>query len=85
MISPFCFPVTAATFNFACVIFGTVTVFAILTWYFTPADQWLSREQLELAMCTAEGSVEMPVNLADLADWAPMSTLRSHKVTCSYD
>jgi translation initiation factor 5B len=56
MISPFYFPVTAATFNFACVIFGAVTVFAILTWYFTPADQWLRQEQIERAMHTADRS-----------------------------
>jgi translation initiation factor 5B len=56
MISPFYFPVTAGTFNFACVIFGAVTTFAILTWYFTPADKWLRQEQIERAMRTAEGS-----------------------------
>jgi hypothetical protein len=56
MISPFYFPVTAATFNFACVVFGAVTIFAILSWYFTPTDQWLRQEQIERAMRTAEGS-----------------------------
>ncbi|KAI0002877.1 hypothetical protein BJV74DRAFT_813839 [Russula compacta] len=55
MISPFYFPVTASTFNFASVIFGSVTIFAILTWYYTPADQWLRQEQIERAMRTADG------------------------------
>lgn len=55
MISPFYFPVTASTFNFASVIFGSVTIFAFLTWYFTPADQWLRQEQIERAMRTADG------------------------------
>lgn len=25
---------------------GAVTIFAILTWYFTPEDKWLKREQI---------------------------------------
>ncbi|KAJ8085847.1 hypothetical protein PM082_004666 [Marasmius tenuissimus] len=44
MISPFFFPVTAEVFNFACVIFGSVTLFGIASWYFTPEDKWLRRE-----------------------------------------
>ena len=55
MISPFYFPVTADTFNFASVILGAVTIFAVLTWYFTPADKWLRQEQIENAMRAAEG------------------------------
>ncbi|KAF8347950.1 amino acid/polyamine transporter I [Amanita rubescens] len=50
MMSPFTFPVTAATFNFACVIFGAVTIFAVLTWYFTPEDQWLPRDRIVQAL-----------------------------------
>nr|GAT54735.1 gamma-aminobutyric acid transporter [Mycena chlorophos] len=44
MISPFYFPVTGETFNFAVVIFGSVTIFGILSWYFVPQDKWLRRE-----------------------------------------
>ncbi|KAG5352000.1 hypothetical protein C0989_004247 [Termitomyces sp. Mn162] len=44
MISPFFFPVTAETFNFACVIFGAVTIFGIISWWLTPEDKWLRRE-----------------------------------------
>ncbi|KAF9449567.1 hypothetical protein P691DRAFT_774614 [Macrolepiota fuliginosa MF-IS2] len=44
MLSPFFFPVDAENFNFACVIFGTVTIFGILCWYFTPPEKWLRRE-----------------------------------------
>jgi len=55
MISPFYFPVSAATFNFACVIFGSVTIFAILSWYFIPPNKWLRQQQVERAMRTAEG------------------------------
>ncbi|KAF8803929.1 hypothetical protein BYT27DRAFT_7259912 [Phlegmacium glaucopus] len=50
MLSPFFFPVTAATFNFACVIFGAITVFGVLSWYFTPAEKWLRREQVLQAL-----------------------------------
>jgi len=28
----------------ACVIFGSVTLFGILSWYLTPPEQWLRRE-----------------------------------------
>jgi len=45
-ISPFFFPVTSETFNFACVIFGSVTIFGIVSWYFTPEDRWLRPELL---------------------------------------
>ena len=55
MVSPFYFPVTADTFNFAPVILGSVTIFAVLTWYFTPANKWLRQEQIENAMRAAEG------------------------------
>lgn len=52
-ISPFYFPVTAETFNFACVIFGSVTVFGILSWYFVPEHKWLRRELVLQQMHTA--------------------------------
>jgi len=55
MLSPFFFPVSAATFNFACVIFGSITVFGVLTWYFTPAEKWLRREHIIQAMNATEG------------------------------
>jgi hypothetical protein len=55
MVSPFYFPVTADTFNFAPVILGAVTIFAVFTWYFTPANNWLRQEQIEQALRIAEG------------------------------
>jgi len=55
IVSPFYFPVTADTFNFAPVIWGAVTIFAVLSWYFTPADKWLRQEQIEQALRAAEG------------------------------
>ncbi|KDQ65102.1 hypothetical protein JAAARDRAFT_117006 [Jaapia argillacea MUCL 33604] len=56
-LSPFSFPVTSQTFNFACVIFGSVTVFAVGTWYFTPEEKWLPRQQVERALHSAEEPV----------------------------
>ncbi|KIK55367.1 hypothetical protein GYMLUDRAFT_76583 [Collybiopsis luxurians FD-317 M1] len=55
MISPFFFPVDAQSFNFACVILGAVTIFGILSWYFTPEEQWLRREQILQALHSADG------------------------------
>ncbi|KAH6915473.1 hypothetical protein BKA70DRAFT_1420426 [Coprinopsis sp. MPI-PUGE-AT-0042] len=52
-LSPFFFPVTSETFNFACVIFGAVTLFGIISWYLTPEDRWLRREGLMQAFESA--------------------------------
>lgn len=57
-ISPFYFPVTADTFNFAVVIFGAITIFALLSWYFIPEDNWPRREQVLKAMGTLDGNEE---------------------------
>jgi hypothetical protein len=62
-IAPFYYPVTASTFNFSCTIFGSVSVFAVLSWYFIPPNKWLRQEQIERALHTAEGhpdAVETP-------------------------
>ncbi|KAK0191521.1 hypothetical protein F5146DRAFT_1224243 [Armillaria mellea] len=56
MISPFYFPTTAETFNFACVIFGAVTIFGVLSWYFTPEDKWLRREHVLQSLKAADGA-----------------------------
>ncbi|KAG2345013.1 hypothetical protein BDR05DRAFT_998624 [Suillus weaverae] len=45
-VSPFQFPVTAQTFNFAIVIFGAISIFAFLSWYFTPEEKWLRKDQI---------------------------------------
>ncbi|KAJ7512465.1 amino acid transporter [Mycena galericulata] len=54
-VSPFFFPVTGETFNFAPVIFGAVTVFGVASWYFTPEDKWLRRELVLQALHAADG------------------------------
>ncbi|EGO01474.1 hypothetical protein SERLA73DRAFT_158777 [Serpula lacrymans var. lacrymans S7.3] len=57
-ISPFYFPVTAESFNFAVVIFGAVSIFAVLSWYFMPEHKWLRKEQLMRALNAADGIEE---------------------------
>lgn len=54
MISPFFFPVNAQSFNFASVIFGAVTIFGVMSWYFVPEGKWLRREAVLQAMHAAE-------------------------------
>ncbi|KAG1811543.1 hypothetical protein EV424DRAFT_1327585, partial [Suillus variegatus] len=53
-ISPFEFPVTAQTFNFATVIFGAISIFAFLSWYFTPEEKWLRKDQILKAYETVD-------------------------------
>lgn len=57
-ISPFYFPVTADTFNFAVVIFIAITTFAVFSWYLIPEEKWLRREQVLRAMRASEGQEE---------------------------
>lgn len=56
-ISPFYFPVTPDTFNFAVVIFGAITIFALLSWYIIPEDKWLRKEQVLKAMAAVDETV----------------------------
>jgi len=46
LFSPIEFPVTADTFNYSPVIFGVITIFGILTWWFTPEEKWLPAARL---------------------------------------
>ncbi|BFZ64627.1 hypothetical protein YB2330_005777 [Saitoella coloradoensis] len=45
--SPLYYPTSAATLNYAPVIFGGITLFAVLCWWFTPAEAWLRQKPLE--------------------------------------
>ncbi|KAG8410371.1 hypothetical protein J3459_017183 [Metarhizium acridum] len=47
LYSPYAFPVSAATFNYAPVIMGIVTIFALLSWWFIPAERWLPSERIQ--------------------------------------
>ncbi|KZV94012.1 amino acid transporter [Exidia glandulosa HHB12029] len=44
-ISPYFFPVTALSFNFAPVILAATTIFALISWWVIPEKNWLSRAQ----------------------------------------
>lgn len=46
LFSPLYFPVDGASFNYSPVIFGAITIFGFLTYYFTPEDQWLPAARL---------------------------------------
>lgn len=39
-------------------IFGSVTIFGILSWFFTPEEQWLPREKVLQALHTADGAAQ---------------------------
>ncbi|KAG8718496.1 hypothetical protein FRC08_005140 [Ceratobasidium sp. 394] len=45
--SPYVFPVTVKSLNFAPVIFGGVTIFGIMSWWFIPQDKWLRNDRIE--------------------------------------
>lgn len=47
-VSPYYFPVTADTFNYAPVIFGGVTIFGLVAYLVIPEERWLSRRQLKI-------------------------------------
>ncbi|KDQ12509.1 hypothetical protein BOTBODRAFT_417470 [Botryobasidium botryosum FD-172 SS1] len=57
-VAPYSFPVAAETFNFACVIFGTVTILGFLSFWFTPADRWLRSEQMQRMHNGASSALE---------------------------
>jgi len=41
----------------ACVIFGSITVFGVASWYFTPAEKWLRREQVLKALQAVDNPI----------------------------
>ncbi|KAG8972303.1 hypothetical protein FRC05_010145 [Tulasnella sp. 425] len=54
MVSPFFFPVTAQSFNFAGVILGAVTIFAVIMYLVTPEDKWLRPETVRQALAAGD-------------------------------
>ncbi|OSD01712.1 hypothetical protein PYCCODRAFT_1452538 [Trametes coccinea BRFM310] len=66
-VSPFEFPVTAETFNFACVILGAVTIFGILSWYFIPEEKWLRREQIIQQLRVADEPLDSEASTSSTA------------------
>lgn len=47
LYSPYSFPVSASTLNYAPVIMGIVTIFAFISWWFIPAQRWLPSERIQ--------------------------------------
>ena len=46
LFSPLYFPVSAETFNYSPVIFGAITIFGFLSWWFIPEEKWLPAARL---------------------------------------
>ncbi|KAH8594051.1 putative amino acid permease [Bisporella sp. PMI_857] len=46
LLSPYIFPVTGETLNYAPVVLSAVTILALITWWITPADGWLQKERI---------------------------------------
>ncbi|TXB96425.1 hypothetical protein FocTR4_00015909 [Fusarium oxysporum f. sp. cubense] len=47
LYSPYVFPVTAESLNYAPIIMAGTTILALLTWWFTPADKWLPSQRIQ--------------------------------------
>ncbi|KAK7750203.1 hypothetical protein SLS62_007832 [Diatrype stigma] len=59
LYSPYIFPVDGQTLNYAPVIMAIVTVFALLSWWFFPAERWLPSQRIQQTLeAEGAGSVE---------------------------
>ncbi|KAG5804768.1 hypothetical protein H9Q74_010279 [Fusarium xylarioides] len=47
LYSPYIFPVTAESLNYAPIIMAGTTILALLTWWFTPAEKWLPSQRIQ--------------------------------------
>ncbi|CAK7267428.1 hypothetical protein SEPCBS119000_002541 [Sporothrix epigloea] len=47
LFSPYEWPVTASTLNYAPVLMAIVTIFALATWYWFPAESWLPSQSIQ--------------------------------------
>lgn len=54
LFSPLYFPVTAAGFNYSPVIFGAITIFALLSWWLVPEEKWLPTARLRKAQLAVQ-------------------------------
>ncbi|TVY17306.1 Thiamine transporter thi9, partial [Lachnellula arida] len=58
LFSPYEFPVTGQTLNYAPIIMAAVTVFALISWWFTPESAWLPTTRItHFIESTGEGDV----------------------------
>ncbi|GAA5869803.1 hypothetical protein JCM1840_007641 [Sporobolomyces johnsonii] len=46
LLSPLEFPVNAQNMNFACAIFGAVTIFGMISYWIVPEEKWLAARQV---------------------------------------
>lgn len=46
LVSPYVFPVTGQTLNYAGIILGAITIFGFLSWWFVPEARWLEKKRL---------------------------------------
>ncbi|KAK2763135.1 hypothetical protein FQN54_009771 [Arachnomyces sp. PD_36] len=46
LFSPYVFPVTGKTLNYAPIILASVTVFALISYWLTPEEDWLPRQRI---------------------------------------
>ncbi|KAF0322058.1 amino acid transporter [Colletotrichum asianum] len=54
LFSPYAFPVEASTLNYAPVIMGIVTMFAVFSWWFIPAEKWLPSQRIQETLDAGE-------------------------------
>lgn len=67
LFSPLEFPVTAQNFNFACAIFGFVTILGIVSYFLIPEERWLAARQIG-AILEATNLPVMPKNKRKQSD-----------------
>ncbi|KAH7139797.1 amino acid permease [Dactylonectria estremocensis] len=65
LYSPYAFPVEGATLNYAPVIMAIVTIFAVFSWWFVPAEKWLPSHRIQ-ATLEAPDINETPANAAQI-------------------
>ncbi|KAK5993308.1 Thiamine transporter thi9 [Cladobotryum mycophilum] len=54
LFSPYEFPVSASNLNYAPVIMGVVTVFALVSWWVIPAERWLPSQRIQETLNAGE-------------------------------
>ncbi|KAI8207677.1 Thiamine transporter thi9 [Colletotrichum sp. SAR 10_65] len=54
LFSPYAFPVEASTLNYAPVIMGIVTLFAVFSWWLIPAEKWLPSQRIQETLDAGE-------------------------------
>jgi hypothetical protein len=47
LYSPYIFPVSGETLNYAPVIMAGTTILALLSWWFVPAERWLPSQRIQ--------------------------------------